>query len=240
MPRNCRPLAPFRRAAPTVAAVTILTAALLVGGCASGDPHRRAKTGAVVGATVGAIAGNQASHRNGRFAGAAIGALTGAAVGNYMDRQQRRLEERLADERRTNEIRVTRLDEETLRVELSSEATFDINSAGVRSGFRDSLTKVAAVVGEYDRTIVHVIGHTDSTGTTSYNQKLSERRADAVTRHLVGDGVERSRTRASGRGELEPIDTNTTSAGRSRNRRVEIHLRSVVEGREREAYRAPA
>ena len=220
-------------------AAAIMTLVLLASGCASDDPHRRAKTGAVVGATIGAIAGNQTTHRNGRFAGAAIGALTGAAVGSYMDRQQRQLEERLAAERRTDDIRVTRLDKETLRVELSSEATFDINSASIRSGFRESLSKVADIVGEYDRTVVHVIGHTDSTGTESYNQQLSERRAEAVTRHLVGDGVERSRTRASGRGELEPVASNSTSVGRSRNRRVEIYLRPVVEGREREAYRAP-
>ena len=227
-----------RRRAMPVAAAT-MTLVLLASGCASDDPHRRAKTGAVVGATIGAIAGNQTTHRNGRFAGAAIGALTGAAVGSYMDRQQRQLEERLAAERRTDDIRVTRLDKETLRVELSSEATFDINSASIRSGFRESLSKVADIVGEYDRTVVHVIGHTDSTGTESYNQQLSERRAEAVTRHLVGDGVERSRTRASGRGELEPVASNSTSVGRSRNRRVEIYLRPVVEGREREAYRAP-
>ena len=213
----------------------------LATGCATDDPHRRAKTGAVVGATVGAIAGNQTSSRNGKFVGAAVGALTGAAVGNYMDRQQRKLEERLAAERRSNEVRVTRLDEETLRVELSSEATFDINSASVRSGFRDSLTRVADIVGEYDRTVVHIVGHTDSTGTESYNQQLSERRADAVARHLVRNGVVRSRARATGRGESQPVSarSNESSAGRSRNRRVEIYLRPVVEGRENDAYRAP-
>ena len=240
MPTEPHTPAPSRRGASRTAAIAILAALTIAGGCASDDPHRRAKTGVVVGATVGAIAGNQSGERSGRLVGTAIGALTGAAVGNYMDRQQRRLEARLAEERLSRAIRVSRLDAETLRVELSSEATFDINSAGIRSGFRDSLTKVADIVGEYDRTVVHVIGHTDSTGTESYNQQLSERRADAVTRHLVGDGVERSRTRASGRGELEPLDLNTTSAGRSRNRRVEIYLRPVVEGREREAYRAPA
>ena len=222
---------------------TCLTASLaaltLSVGCAADDPHRRAKTGAVVGAAVGAIAGNQSSSKNGKFVGAAVGALTGAAVGGYMDRQQRKLEERLAAERRANDIRVTRLDEATLRVELNSEATFDVNSAAIRSGFRDSLGKVAAVVGEYDRTAVHVIGHTDSTGTESYNQQLSEKRADAVTRALVRDGVQRSRTRMAGRGELHPIDTNATSSGRSRNRRVEIYLKPIVEGRENEAFRAP-
>jgi len=209
-------------------------------GCATDDPNRRTKTGAVVGATVGAIAGNQTSARSGRYVGAAIGALTGAAVGRYMDDQQRRLEERLTAERGTDDVRLTRVDEETLRIELDSEATFDINSAGVRSGFHESLDKVAGVIEEYDRTAVHVIGHTDSTGTESYNQQLSERRADAVARHLVREGVERSRTRVSGRGESTPVDTNATSSGRARNRRVEIYLKPFVAGRENQAFRAPA
>ena len=125
-------------------------------------------------------------------------------------------------------------------MDLNSASTFDVNSAAIRSGFRDSLSKVAAIIDEYDRTVVHVIGHTDDTGTESYNQQLSEKRADAVTRHLVGDGVARTRTRASGRGELEPVDTNATSSGRARNRRVEIYLKPVIEGRENDAYRAPA
>ena len=218
---------------------TVATLAI-TSGCATDDPHRRAKTGAVVGATVGAIAGHQTGSRNGKFVGAAIGALTGAAVGNYMDKQQRRLEERLARELGANDIRLTRLDEETLRVDLNSEATFDINSAGIRPGFRVSLDKIAGVVAEYDRTAVHVIGHTDSTGSESYNQQLSERRAEAVARHLVRDGVERGRTRVAGRGESAPIDTNATKSGRSRNRRVEIYLKPIVEGRENQAFRAPA
>ena len=220
-----------------VAALVALAAAA---GCATDDPNRRAKTGAVVGATVGAIAGHQSGSRGGKYVGAAIGALTGAAVGNYMDRQQRRLEERLAAELGANDIRLTRLDEETLRVELASEATFAVNSADVRSDFRSSLERLAGVVAEYDRTAVHVVGHTDSTGSESYNLQLSERRAEAVARRLVADGVERSRTRVAGRGDSAPIDTNATSSGRSRNRRVEIYLKSIVEGRENQAFRAPA
>jgi len=220
-----------------VAAVATL---VVTSGCATDDPNRRTKAGAVVGAAVGAIAGNQTSSKNGKYAGAAIGALTGAAVGHYMDNQQRKLEERLAAEVGANDVRLTRVDEETLRVDLNSEATFDINSAGIRSGFRTSLDKVADVVAEYDRTAVHVVGHTDSTGSESYNQRLSEKRADAVARHLVGDGVDRTRTRVAGRGESAPIDTNATSSGRSRNRRVEIYLKPIVEGREDQAFRAPA
>ena len=229
----------MNRARHTLLLLAAAAALAITAGCATDDPHKRAKTGAVIGATVGAIAGNQTSSRNGKYVGAAVGALTGAAVGNYMDRQQRRLEERLAGELGANDVRVTRIDEETLRVDLNSEATFDVNSAGIRSGFRTSLGKVADVVAEYDRTAVHVVGHTDSTGTESYNQKLSEQRADAVARHLVGDGVERERTRVAGRGESAPIDTNATSSGRSRNRRVEIYLKPIVEGRENQAFRAP-
>ena len=217
-----------------------LAAALVGAGCAADDPHRRAKTGAAVGAVAGAVAGHQIHDRNGRYFGAAVGALTGAAVGNYMDRQQAALERGLARELGSRQIRVTRVDEETLKVDVSSEASFDVNSAGIRTDFRRSLDSLAGVIDEFESTAVHVYGHTDSTGTESYNQKLSDERADAVARHLMRGGVARDRLRESGFGETRPVADNTTSAGRSRNRRVEIYLKSVVEGREADAFRAPA
>jgi outer membrane protein OmpA-like peptidoglycan-associated protein len=68
------------------------------------------------------------------------------------------------------------------------------------------------------------VGHTDSTGEDSYNQSLSERRADAARNYLVGAGLESDRVRALGRGEMEPLDTNDTDAGRQANRRVEIAI----------------
>ncbi|MBX2838568.1 MAG: OmpA family protein [Gammaproteobacteria bacterium] len=214
--------------------------ATLVFGCAADDPHKRAKTGAVVGGIVGAIAGNQSSSSNGKYVGAAVGALTGAAVGNYMDKQHAKLQEQLAREQRHNEIRITRVDDETLKLELSSEVSFDVNSASVKPSFRDSLNKVADVISEYEQTVVHVIGHTDSNGSTSYNQQLSEKRASSVSKYLARNGVVRSRMRMSGRGEQQPIASNDTSRGRSLNRRVEVYLKAVVEGRENEARRPPA
>jgi len=217
---------------------TLLALALL-GGCATDDPDRRAKSGAAIGAVAGAVAGHQLHARNGRFVGAAVGALTGAAVGNYMDRQQAELERSLARELAANAVRVTRVDEETLKLDLSSEATFATNSAEVRAGFADSLATLARVTSDYDRTVVHLLGHTDDTGSESYNQRLSERRAEAVSRELARGGVEPTRLRPRGHGEKRPVDTNETSSGRSRNRRVEIHLRSVVEGRADQAFRAP-
>ena len=221
----------------------VLTSALfsatILTGCATDDPNRRAKAGAAIGAVIGGVAGNQSSSKNGKYVGAFVGALTGAAVGNYMDKQQRKLEAQLAAERRNNQVAITRIDAETLRLDVRSEASFDINSDAIKDNFRTSLDTMAEIIGEYDQTAVHVIGHTDSTGTQSYNQQLSEKRATSVTRYLSRNGVTRTRMRFSGRGENQPLDTNATSSGRSRNRRVEIYLKTIVKDRENEAFRAP-
>lgn len=217
----------------------IATAALVAVGCATDDPNRRAKAGAAIGAIAGGVLGNQTSSKNGKYVGAAVGALTGAAVGNYMDKQQRRMEQQLAQETANQEITVTRIDEETLKVNVSSEVSFDVNQASIKSNFRDSLNKVANVVSEYDKTAIHVIGHTDSTGSTSYNQQLSEKRAGSVARYLSQNGVQRDRMRMAGRGEARPVADNSSSAGRSQNRRVEIYLKPIVEGRENDAFRSP-
>jgi len=217
----------------------IATAAMVAVGCATDDPNRRAKAGAAIGAIAGGILGNQSSSKNGKVVGAAVGALTGAAVGNYMDKQQRQLEQQLAAEQANQEISISRLDEETLKVNVSSEVSFDVNQATIKSNFRDSLNKVASVVTENDRTAIHVIGHTDSTGSESYNQTLSEKRASSVARYLSQNGVQRDRMRVVGRGENLPVADNSSSAGRSQNRRVEIYLKPFVEGRENDAYRSP-
>lgn len=217
----------------------IATAALVTVGCATDDPNRKAKTGAAIGAIAGGILGNQTSSKNGKFVGAAVGALTGAAVGNYMDKQQQKLDQQLASEQANSEISITRIDEETLKVDVSSEVSFDVNQASIKSSFRDSLTKVANVISEYEKTAIHVIGHTDSTGSGSYNQQLSEKRAGSVGRYLSQNGVQRDRMRLAGKGEDMPVANNSSSAGRSENRRVEIYLKPIVEGRENDAFRSP-
>ena len=72
---------------------------------------------------------------------------------------------------------------------------------------------------------MNVIGHTDSTGPDVYNQKLSERRAQAVAEYFASEGqVPRETLRVSGMGESEPIADNGTEVGRSRNRRVVIEV----------------
>lgn len=212
---------------------------MLISGCATDDPNRRAKAGVAIGAVAGGVLGHQINDKNGRYAGAVVGALTGAAVGNYMDKQQRKLEESLASELDNKQIEVTRIDDDTLKLEVRSEASFDVNSARVNDKFRSSLEAMADIIGEYDKTAVHVIGHTDSTGTDSYNQSLSEKRATSVSRLFSANGVDRSRMRFSGRGESLPVATNSTSSGRSMNRRVEVYLKPIVEGREDAAFQSP-
>ncbi len=215
-----------------------IAAAMLVG-CAANDPNRRAKTGGVIGAVAGAVIGNQSSSKNGKVVGAAVGALAGAAVGNYMDKQHAQLQRQLAAEQNSSEISLSRPDGETIKLDVASEVTFDVNSASIKSSFRNSLDKVADIISEYDQTAVHVIGHTDSTGSNEYNQQLSEKRSISVAGYLSRNGVQRTRLRSAGRGENQPVADNSSSQGRSQNRRVEIYLKPIVQGRESEAFVAP-
>ncbi len=221
---------------PAIAGLSLLVA---LSGCATDDPNRRAKTGAAIGAIAGAVLGHQVDGDKGRFIGAAAGAIAGGAVGNYMDKQQRELEAQLAEERRNNEIELERLKNNVLKVNLSSEVSFDFNKADIKPGFYGSLNKLASVVAKYNNTIVHIVGHTDDRGSDSYNQQLSERRALSVKDYLAAHGVSASRIRTEGRGESEPRATNATPEGRAMNRRVEIYLKPIVEGQESNAYQPP-
>ncbi len=219
--------------------LAIGVAAAISVGCAADDPHKRAKTGAAIGAVAGAVIGNQSKSKNGKIVGAAVGAIAGAAVGNYMDKQQRKLEQRLAAERNSQDIILTRIDEETIRLDVKSEASFAVNSTSIQPDFQDSLGRMSAIIAEYDSTAVHVIGFTDSTGSDTYNQSLSKRRADSVARLFGQYGVDRTRVRPAGRGESMPVASNKTKAGRSKNRRVEIYLKAIVEGRDNQAFQPP-
>jgi len=156
-----------------------------------------------------------------------------------MDNQQREFEQELANERANHQLEIERMRDDTLKLTVDSEVSFDFDSARVKPAFQPSLDKLAGVISKYDRTVVHVVGHTDSTGRDSYNQDLSERRATSVGGYLEQRGVTPSRLRTEGRGETEPRDTNATEAGRQLNRRVEIFVKPIVQGQEQQAYESP-
>jgi outer membrane protein OmpA-like peptidoglycan-associated protein len=218
-----------------VAAIATLT----LGGCATDDPNRQAKIGAAVGAVAGAVIGHQINDDTGRYVGAAVGALAGGATGYYMDEQQRAFEQELARERDANALEIERLRDDTLKLTVDSEVSFDFAKADIKPSFEPSLDKLATLIRKYDRTIVHVVGHTDSIGSDSYNQELSERRAESVVNYLAYRGVDTRRLRTEGRGEREPRADNATEAGRQLNRRVEVFVKPVVEGEEYRAYESP-
>ncbi|HLR17797.1 MAG TPA: OmpA family protein [Alcanivoracaceae bacterium] len=181
-------------------------------------------TGAAIGAGVGAIiglaTGSDAKSRKKRaLAGAGIGALGGAGVGAYMDKQEAKLREQLAG----TGVSVTRNGDEII-LNMPGNITFDTDSFEVQRNFMPVLESVSLVLKEYKSTIIHVGGHTDSTGRLEYNMTLSQRRAQSVGSVLRQFGVEDVRLDLAGYGPNHPIASNDTPAGRSQNRRVELIL----------------
>jgi outer membrane protein OmpA-like peptidoglycan-associated protein len=207
---------------------------LLLAGCTTQADGTQSVNKTAVGAGVGAVAGGVLGNRlakDHRAAGTVVGALAGAAVGGgvgyAMDRQEAQLRDQLASERAQHAVEVERVRDDLLKLTLANEVSFDVNSATVKPGFRPSLAKVAEVLRSYD-TRMTVVGHTDATGSDSYNQQLSERRAEAVRAELIRNGVPADRLSAAGRGESEPRSGNGTAEGRAQNRRVEILVQSTA------------
>jgi outer membrane protein OmpA-like peptidoglycan-associated protein len=205
---------------------------VLLAGCTTHADGTQSVNKTAVGAGVGALAGGVLGNRldkDKRGRGTVIGALAGAAAGGglgyMMDRQEADLREQLAGERAQHAVEIERVRDDLLKLTLASEVSFDVNSATVKPSFKPSLGKVAEVLQRYDSRVT-VVGHTDSTGADSYNQQLSERRAQAVLDELVRQGVPYPRLSATGRGEYEPRADNASATGRAQNRRVEILLQS--------------
>ncbi|MFT4045952.1 MAG: OmpA family protein [Solimonas sp.] len=223
---------------PRIALVAVLVGS--VAACATDDPNRRAKTGAVIGGVAGAVIGNNVSHATGApIVGAVIGALAGGAVGNYMDRQQAELNRQLAAEQRNNALQITRLSDGSLKVGIASDVSFDLNSAQLRPEALDTYAKIANILKSYDQTVIHVVGHTDTTGSDEYNLRLSASRASTVASYLSSLGVPSQRIRQEGRGEREPLVRTADNVNEPRNRRVDIVIKPVVQGQEQQAWAPP-
>lgn len=149
--------------------------------------------------------------------------LGGDEIGYYMDLQEARLRQELGG----RGVIVTRVGD---RIGLSfpSAVTFGTGSAQLNPATQEILARVANVVVEYRKTLVSILGHTDSSGSEQYNQRLSERRGLAFARELVGRGVDLERVLVVGYGESRPQASNDDEAGRELNRRVELQIDPVV------------
>lgn len=179
-----------------------------------------AGVGAAVGAGIGAIAGK----RKATLIGAGVGAIVGTGVGAYMDAQEKKLREELAD----TGIQVVR-DGDQIFLNMPSAITFETDASTLQPQFNAVLDDVSGILQEYSKTYIDVAGHTDSTGAEDYNMGLSIRRAQAVGNYLATNGIIQERILTRGFGEGQPLADNTTSQGRSVNRRVEIALTPVTQ-----------
>ena len=182
--------------------------------------QKGAAIGAIAGAVAGLLSGDDATERRQRaLVGAGVGAIAGGAIGNYQDRQERALRERMAG----TGVDVVR-NGDNITLNMPENITFGFDRSDLQSQFYPVLDNVAATLREYNQTIVEVAGHTDSKGTDTYNQALSERRAASVGNYLMSKGLMRDRFILVGAGESRPVASNETEAGRAQNRRVEITL----------------
>ncbi len=207
------------------------TALLATAACVT-DPNTgekkvsRTAIGGVGGAVVGGLLGGLIGGKTGRIVGAGIGGVAGGVVGYKMDQQIKELKEQTAG----SGVDVTEVDGgNAILVNLPDGVTFDVNSYVIKPAFRNTLDTVAGSLQTYPDSLIDVYGHTDSTGSDSYNQTLSERRAQAVSNYLTGRGVSSARIRWQGFGETAPIADNTTEQGRALNRRVEIKIIPITQ-----------
>jgi outer membrane protein OmpA-like peptidoglycan-associated protein len=212
-------------------AATIISSLFLVTACTT-NPETgkkrisKAAIGGVLGAGAGYLLGDVVGGKRDRtekILGAGIGAIAGAGAGVYMDKQEKKLREQTAG----TGVEVQRQGDE-IKLVMPSGITFDTNSYAIKPEFRQTLDQVASTLAEYEKTMVDVYGHTDSTGGDSINLPLSNNRAQAVAAYLSGKGVNSARLGTKGLGSSVPVADNTTAAGKQANRRVEIKLLPVT------------
>ena len=145
----------------------------------------------------------------------------GGVVGYKMDQQIKELRESTAG----SGVDVSEVDGgDAILVNLPDGVTFDVGSATLKPAFRSTLDDVAASLQQYPNSLIDVYGHTDSTGSESFNQDLSERRAQTVSNYITSRGVNSARIRWQGFGETMPVADNSSEEGRRLNRRVEIKI----------------
>ncbi len=182
-------------------------------------------SGAALGAGVGAIIGatTPLSTRKSALIGAGVGALAGGGVGLYMDKQESKLRAQLQN----SGVSVTRVGD-SLVLNMPSNISFASDQSDVKPQFYDTLNSVALVFKEYNKTLIDVVGHTDSDGSDSYNSDLSRQRAASVARYLSAQQLDPNRFSVEGRGESQPIASNSSEDGKAQNRRVEITIQPLT------------
>ncbi len=202
----------------------VLAAALLMAGCANMSAREQ---GTAQGAGIGALVGAVLSSATGGSAGtgAVVGGALGAVGGNVWSKRQEDRRAALEQATRGTGVEVSRTADDQLKLNIPNDVSFDTNSAAIRPAMRNVLDPFANNSRGDTRSLIDIVGHTDSTGSDAINNPLSVNRAQSVRDYLVSRGVVARNVQIAGRGSREPVADNATEAGRARNRRVEIFLR---------------
>ena len=204
---------------------------IFVSGCTTVNPYTReeqtskAAKGAGIGAAAGAVIGllTKGDKLQNALIGAGVGAIAGGGVGYYMDVQEAKLRQKLEG----TGVSVTRIGD-NITLNMPSSITFASNSSDLNAQFYNALDGVSMVLKEYEKTVIEVAGHTDSSGSDQYNQSLSQRRAQSVASYLSSHGVQGTRLMTVGAGESHPVASNDTEQGKAANRRVEMTIVPVT------------
>ncbi|HQY28966.1 MAG TPA: OmpA family protein [Burkholderiaceae bacterium] len=203
-----------------------VVASVALAGCESmTDTQKRAAIGTGVGAVAGAalgsaVGGSGGATRTGAVLGAAAGGIGTYVWSKRMEDQKRAMEQATAG----TGVGVSQTADNQLKLDIPSDISFDTNRADIKSNFQPVLDRFAQTLNANPATTVRIIGHTDSTGSDAINDPLSINRAANTRQYLASRGVDAGRVAIDGRGSHEPIADNNTTAGRAKNRRVEIYV----------------
>ncbi len=212
-------------------AAILLSGSLLLGSCSSSKWATTSNQtkggilggsgGALIGAGIGAIAGKGKGAAIGAAVGGAVGTGAGILIGRKMDKQQAELEkiegaqvETVTDSNNLQAIKVT----------FDSGILFATGKSNLSQSSKDALTKFASSLVSTPETDVKIYGHTDNTGSREVNIRVSNERAESVSKYLIERGVSGARIATEGKAYDEPVASNETAEGRAQNRRVEIYI----------------
>jgi outer membrane protein OmpA-like peptidoglycan-associated protein len=174
--------------------------------------------GTILGAVIGNNTGNKKNSKLGAILGGVLGGTVGGVIGNKMDKQAREIEEAVPG------VEVERVGE-GIKLTLGENAVrFDTSRSTLTASAKENLDKLIPVLKSYENTNIIIFGYTDSTGKVEFNQTLSEKRASSVKNYLTQNGITNNRIATKGEGINNPIASNETVEGRSKNRRVEFAI----------------
>lgn len=198
-------------------------ALMLASGCSSMSKRTKcacvgAATGAAIGATAGAVIGDIGKTHDNRLGGGLIGGAAGAIIGGVTGylvcKEEPKPAPPVAQPPKPVEEKI-----------VLNGVQFDFDKAVIKKEYYPVLDEAVSVLQKHGDKQVSIEGHTCSIGTEQYNMKLSQRRADAVKKYLVGKGISAGRLTTIGYGESQPVADNKTKEGRKMNRRAELKVK---------------